>query len=67
MLSYAPDWRYFGGLETGPVARSFKDLVEIVQDLNDHEIGFKSVTEAIDKTSSGVPASVPHFWWIGGV
>jgi DNA invertase Pin-like site-specific DNA recombinase len=35
------------------LARSLKDLVEIVQDLNDREIGFKSVTEAIDTTSSG--------------
>jgi DNA invertase Pin-like site-specific DNA recombinase len=28
-------------------------LVEIVQDLNDREVGFKSLTEAIDTTSSG--------------
>ena len=35
------------------LARSLKDLVEIVQDLNDREIGFKSLTEAIDTTSSG--------------
>ncbi len=35
------------------LARSLKDLVEIVQDLNDREVGFKSVTEAIDTTSSG--------------
>jgi DNA invertase Pin-like site-specific DNA recombinase len=35
------------------LARSLKDLVEIVQDLNDREIGFKSVTETIDTTSSG--------------
>jgi DNA invertase Pin-like site-specific DNA recombinase len=28
-------------------------LVEIVQDLNDREIGFKSLTEAIDTTSAG--------------
>src|SRR5690554_5845788 len=35
------------------LARSLKDLVEIVQGLNDREIGFKSVTEAIDTTSSG--------------
>jgi DNA invertase Pin-like site-specific DNA recombinase len=33
------------------LARSLKDLVEIVQDLNDREIGFKSLTEAIDTTS----------------
>jgi DNA invertase Pin-like site-specific DNA recombinase len=35
------------------LARSLKDLVEIVQDLNDREVGFKSLTEAIDTTSSG--------------
>lgn len=35
------------------LARSLKDLVEIVQDLNDRDIGFKSLTEAIDTTSSG--------------
>jgi len=35
------------------LARSLKDLVEIVQDLHDREIGFKSVTEAIDTTSPG--------------
>lgn len=35
------------------LARSLKDLVEIVQDLNEREIGFKSLTEAIDTTSSG--------------
>lgn len=35
------------------LARSLKDLVEIVLDLNEREIGFKSLTEAIDTTSSG--------------
>jgi len=35
------------------LARSLKDLVEIVQDLNDRGIGFRSLTEAIDTTSSG--------------
>ena len=35
------------------LARSLKDLVEIVQDLNEREIGFRSLTEAIDTTSSG--------------
>jgi len=35
------------------LARSLKDLVEIVQDLNDREVGFKSLTEAIDTTSPG--------------
>jgi DNA invertase Pin-like site-specific DNA recombinase len=35
------------------LARSLKDLVEIVQDLNDREIGFQSLTEAINTTSSG--------------
>jgi DNA invertase Pin-like site-specific DNA recombinase len=35
------------------LARSLKDLVDIVQDLNDREIGFKSLTESIDTTSSG--------------
>ncbi len=35
------------------LARSLKDLVEIVQDLQDRGIGFKSLTESIDTTSSG--------------
>ncbi len=35
------------------LARSLKDLVEIVQDLHDRKIGFKSLTESIDTTSSG--------------
>lgn len=35
------------------LARSLKDLVEIVQDLNERGVGFKSLTEAIDTTSSG--------------
>jgi DNA invertase Pin-like site-specific DNA recombinase len=35
------------------LARSLKDLVGIVQDLNDRKIGFKSLTEAINTTSSG--------------
>src|SRR5690606_41876933 len=35
------------------LARSLKDLVEIVQDLHDRGIGCKSMTESIDTTSSG--------------
>ena len=35
------------------LARSLKDLVEIVQELQDREIGFRSLTESIDTTSSG--------------
>lgn len=35
------------------LARSLKDLVEIVQDLHDRNAGFKSLTESIDTTSSG--------------
>jgi DNA invertase Pin-like site-specific DNA recombinase len=35
------------------LARSLKDLVEIIQDLNERQIGFKSLTESIDTTSSG--------------
>lgn len=35
------------------LARSLKDLVEIVQDLHDGDVGFKSLTESIDTTSSG--------------
>lgn len=35
------------------LARSVKDLVEIVHDLNQRGIGFRSLTEAIDTTSSG--------------
>lgn len=34
------------------LARSLKDLVEITTDLNQREIGFKSLTEAIDTTSA---------------
>ena len=34
------------------IARSLKDLVEIITDLNQREIGFKSLTEAIDTTSA---------------
>ena len=35
------------------LAGSLKDLVEIAQELHDREIGFKSLTESIDTTSSG--------------
>lgn len=35
------------------LARSLKDLVEIIHDLSEREIGFRSLTEAIDTTSSG--------------
>jgi DNA invertase Pin-like site-specific DNA recombinase len=35
------------------LARSLKDLVDIVQDLQDRGVGFKSLTESIDTTSSG--------------
>jgi len=35
------------------LARSLKDLVEIVHDLNQRGIGFRSLTESIDTTSSG--------------
>jgi DNA invertase Pin-like site-specific DNA recombinase len=35
------------------LARSLKDLVEIVHDLNSRHVGFKSLTESIDTTSSG--------------
>jgi DNA invertase Pin-like site-specific DNA recombinase len=35
------------------LARSLKDLVEIVQDLHGREVGFRSLTESIDTTSSG--------------
>lgn len=35
------------------LARSLRDLVEIVQDLSQREIGFKSLTESIDTTSPG--------------
>lgn len=35
------------------LARSLKDLVEIVHDLNSRQVGFKSLTESIDTTSSG--------------
>lgn len=35
------------------LARSLKDLVEIIHDLSEREVGFKSVTESIDTTTSG--------------
>jgi len=35
------------------LARSLKDLVEIIHDLNQRGIGFRSLTESIDTTSSG--------------
>jgi len=35
------------------LARSLKDLVEIVHDLEQRQIGFRSLTEAIDTTSPG--------------
>ena len=35
------------------LARSLKDLVEIVHDLNERGVGFQSLTEAIDTTSTG--------------
>lgn len=35
------------------LARSLKDLVEIVHDLNERAVGFQSLTESIDTTSSG--------------
>lgn len=34
------------------LARSLKDLVEIIEDLHQREIGFKSLNEAIDTTSA---------------
>jgi DNA invertase Pin-like site-specific DNA recombinase len=35
------------------LARSLKDLVEIIYDLNQRGVGFRSLTESIDTTSSG--------------
>lgn len=35
------------------LARSLKDLVEIIHDLHQRGVGFRSVTESIDTTSSG--------------
>lgn len=35
------------------LARSLKDLVEIIDDLQNRGIGFRSLTEAIDTTSTG--------------
>jgi DNA invertase Pin-like site-specific DNA recombinase len=35
------------------LARSLKDLVEIIHDLNQRGVGFRSLTESIDTTSSG--------------
>jgi len=35
------------------LARSLKDLVEIISELDEKQIGFKSITESIDTTSAG--------------
>ena len=35
------------------LARSLKDLVEIIHDLNQRGVGFRSLTESIDTTSAG--------------
>jgi DNA invertase Pin-like site-specific DNA recombinase len=35
------------------LARSLKDLVELIQGLQERDVGFRSLTEAIDTTSSG--------------
>jgi DNA invertase Pin-like site-specific DNA recombinase len=35
------------------LARSLKDLVDIVDDLNRRDVGFRSLTESIDTTSTG--------------
>jgi len=35
------------------LARSLKDLVEIIHDLNQRGVGFRSLTESVDTTSSG--------------
>lgn len=35
------------------LARSLKDLVEIIDDLQERGVGFRSLTEAIDTTSTG--------------
>jgi len=40
-------------LKLDRLARSLKDLVEIVHDLNQRGVGFRSLTESIDTTSSG--------------
>lgn len=35
------------------LARSLKDLVEIIHDLNQRGVGFRSLTESVDTTSTG--------------
>ena len=35
------------------LARSLKDLVEVIHDLEQRQVGFRSLTESIDTTSSG--------------
>lgn len=35
------------------LARSLKDLVELIHELNERGVGFRSVTEAIDTTNAG--------------
>ena len=53
MSAYAPKGGILVIWKLDRLARSLKDLVEIVQDLHDRETGSKSLTESIDTTSSG--------------
>src|ERR671933_1685198 len=41
------------------LGRSLKDLITRITELNDHQIGFKSLTENIDTTTSGGKIDLP--------
>ena len=47
------------------LGRSLKHLIEMVTQLNERGIGFRSLQEAIDTTTSGGEISVSDFWSFG--
>ena len=49
------------------LGRSLKDLITRITELNNRKIGFQSLTEQIDTTTSGGKIDLPHFWGTGGV
>jgi hypothetical protein len=49
------------------LGRSLKYLIEIITSLNERGIGFKSLTEQIDTTTSGRQADLPCLRRAGGV
>src|SRR5689334_14894990 len=49
------------------LGRSLKDLITRITELNDRKIGFKSLTEQIDTTTSGGEIDLSHFRGAGGI